>query len=239
MMYRVPGVVIETGLRIAQVPRNKQELTSNIVHRRRISMTQRVLRIERLGHVQAVEPHLLRIDLLVPESALRRSRLRSKLLAECVRRLRVSNVVSGLEQKKQHSSFVDLIEIELGWAIALDRAIGMHERIDALLQVARILAIVRRVANALDPEQDETRGVVPLVIDDRIARDHRLGDPDGPWFRALRADHSRRREDDAGGHRRSNPRSDDHLAGLPLIVVRARSRLRTFSITLPFVTFSK
>ena len=65
--------------------RREEELSRDIVDRSRVTMTHGIPRIEGFGHVQSVEPHLLRIDLLVPQSAFRRARMCSQLVAQTVR----------------------------------------------------------------------------------------------------------------------------------------------------------
>src|SRR5690349_11581934 len=112
-MHRVPRVIIETGLWVAQVSRNEEELAHHIVHRCGISMARRVFRIERLGHVQSIEPHLLWIDLLVPETTLGSSWLRGELLAQRVRCAHVARVVRAIEEREEYATFVDLVEIVL------------------------------------------------------------------------------------------------------------------------------
>lgn len=51
-----------------------------------------ILGVERLGHVQPVEPHLVRVDLLVPESPVGVAGLRLQLGVERVERHLIAHV---------------------------------------------------------------------------------------------------------------------------------------------------
>ena len=85
-MRGVPRVVKQASLSITRVLCDEQKLMNYIIDRRRVTMPHRILGIERLRHVQPIEPHLLRIDLLVPESSLFRARLRAELFTKPVSR---------------------------------------------------------------------------------------------------------------------------------------------------------
>ena len=68
-------------------------------------------RQERAGHVNAVQPHLLGIELLVPEAALRRRRLTLYLLDESAARLFVFRLARRLEQPQRRAPHADHIQI--------------------------------------------------------------------------------------------------------------------------------
>ena len=88
----------------------ERELTRDVVVCRGLAERGGVLREERARHVHAVEPHLVRIDPLVPEAARRRSRLGAKLVAQDLESRPVPRV-AGLAQKgEEELSGIDEVE---------------------------------------------------------------------------------------------------------------------------------
>ena len=113
----VPAVVEEAGLRRrAGADLGEQDLLGGVVQRRRLREHRRVLRQERRRHVHAVRPHLVRVDLLVPEAAVAGARLGVELRAQHVQHLAVAFLVGRVGgrgvQREQHLAHVDVVERE-------------------------------------------------------------------------------------------------------------------------------
>src|SRR2546421_8748140 len=71
LLFRlIPTVIEKTSFRIARVRFHPDELPCDVIEGRVVVKGSSVLRVERLAHVQAVEPHLVRINLLMPEATL-------------------------------------------------------------------------------------------------------------------------------------------------------------------------
>ena len=84
----VPGMIKQSGRRVIRVRRHQPDLPGNIVViRNRFVEQVGILRIKRLGHVQTVQPHLMRIPLFVPEPAIAGARLGLELFSQQSRSL--------------------------------------------------------------------------------------------------------------------------------------------------------
>ena len=66
----IPAVIKQTGFRISDMTLHQNKLSGNIIEVRVFMETLRIFGIERLGHVQAIQPHLIRINFLVPETTI-------------------------------------------------------------------------------------------------------------------------------------------------------------------------
>src|SRR5688572_25407057 len=75
----VPGVVVETGARVAQVGARDGELAYRLLDLAVVACRDADAGEERHAHVDAVEPELVGIALLVPEGALRGPRMLGEL----------------------------------------------------------------------------------------------------------------------------------------------------------------
>jgi hypothetical protein len=159
------------------VPRHQQELPGDVVEGGRLAEGARVLGVERLRHVQPVEPHLLRVDLLVPEAALGRARLRAELRAQRVERPPVARLLGALVQAEEQAALRDLVEVELRDVVALDRPVGLHEAVHVRLDVGEHGRIAARQRHPLDRAEDHAGRVVPPPVRLRIALHHRLDHP--------------------------------------------------------------
>ena len=78
----VPAVIQQSGFRIARVLFHPDELIHDVVEHGRLFEGGRVLSHERLRHVEAIEPHLPWVALLVPETALLGARVVLHLRAQ-------------------------------------------------------------------------------------------------------------------------------------------------------------
>src|SRR5581483_8023148 len=85
LLFRfIPTVIEQTGFRVARMRFPPDELPSDIVERTIFVKGRGVLGIKRLTHVQAVQPHLIGIDFLMPETALVCAGVSSQVLSQLI-----------------------------------------------------------------------------------------------------------------------------------------------------------
>src|SRR3989442_12072152 len=65
----VPAVIEQARISIARMQVHQRKLLRDVVEICILMLSLRILRVERLGHLQSVNTHLLKIDLLVAEAA--------------------------------------------------------------------------------------------------------------------------------------------------------------------------
>src|ERR1051326_4901562 len=106
----VPAVREQPRLRVARVLFYQDELPRDVVEVRVFVERRGVLRVERLGHVEAVEPHLRWINLLVPEASLVRARLRPQLFAQKRGGTPVLLLTRDVVESEQKSARHDVVE---------------------------------------------------------------------------------------------------------------------------------
>jgi hypothetical protein len=166
-------VIEEAGLRVAQVRLREQHLLDRVVERRRLPEHRRVAGQERRRHVDAVGPHLMRVDLLVPEAAVRRARLRGELRAQRDQRLAVALPIGGVAgfgaEREQHLAHVDVVEHVVVRVVALDGAARPDQPIDVRLDVFEVAAVAGLPPDGLESRQHQADVVVPAVGQHRAA----------------------------------------------------------------------
>jgi hypothetical protein len=165
------------------MPLGQHELFGDVVERCVFMKDGGVFGVKRLGHVQAIEPHLRRIDLLVPKAAFRGARVRPELRAQQTGRLPVFVLFRILIKKQEHSAQLDIIQIVLIDAISPDRAVIGNVTIHGGANVIEVLLISRLLPDALHALQDHAllvtpasralgrlAGIIRPVGDDRVGK---------------------------------------------------------------------
>ena len=89
----VVAVEEKARLGIARMCSNELDLRAGFVDEFRVIKRGAGFGHERAGHEDAIEPHLMRVDLLVPESAIRISRLTGDLFEQVFNRFLISQGV--------------------------------------------------------------------------------------------------------------------------------------------------
>ena len=97
--------------------------------------------IERLGHIQTVQPDLVGIDRLMPEVALKRTGLLPELLTQRIGGLFVLFLTGFPVEREKNAALVDVVKIEFVRLIAEDRAVLAYEVIDAAFGEVLVLII--------------------------------------------------------------------------------------------------
>ncbi len=110
-----------------------EKLPAHIIDKLRLTKLNSIAGLERAEHVQAIEPHLIRIDFLVPVGPRCCPRLMGQLSGQRPDRLLIGLPASCFPQRKELFPRIDLIEVEFIDRIAPDRPVFQHELIDTAL----------------------------------------------------------------------------------------------------------
>ncbi len=131
---------------------------------------------EDLRHIDAVEPDLVGIDLLVPEVALDRAGLPQQLAVQLVRGETVFLVPVDTVKLEQHAAFVDVVEVIARLVIALDRAVGREKIIHIVTDKFTVAHIAADLGHR---EQGRQHAAVDVVPAGSLALAHSLDIPGG------------------------------------------------------------
>ena len=121
-----------------------------------------VLGVKRFAHVEAVEPHLRRVDLLVPEAAFGSARMCLQLFAEEGGGFPVFFLAGGFVKEEEIAAGKNVIDVVLVERVGANGAVVGDEVVDAALDEVEVLFVVRGGVDALDAFQDEAVIVGPL-----------------------------------------------------------------------------
>ena len=163
----VPAVTVETGGGVVGVLGHGHYLVDNVVVTSLLLIRGHkagsVAGIERLAHVQAVEPHLPGIHLLVPEASVRCARLLLQLPEQRVHGQAVFLVAGLFPEIKQQTTGADMIQIEVGQLVGPDLALRPDHGIDKLLHIVPVATVAGAAVEIQQREQFDAGGVVPFV----------------------------------------------------------------------------
>ena len=109
-----------------------------------------ILGIERLSHVETIEPHLMRIDLFVPEPTVRRSRMRLQLLTKQCGSFPVFFLTCHFVKQQQAATGIDVVEVVLSYVVSANTAVGVDEVVDSFLYETEVTTIACIKPYALD-----------------------------------------------------------------------------------------
>ena len=126
----VPAVVEQAGLRIARVLLHEHELLRDVGEFFGMMGDGSVFGAEGLGHVEAVEPHLVGIALLVPVAAFGVARLLRELIVEEGGGGEVALVLRDAVEEEKLAAEEDVVELMLFGLERGDGAVGCDELID-------------------------------------------------------------------------------------------------------------
>ena len=138
---------------------------------------------ERLGHVDPVEPHLVRVLLLVPEAARRVPGEAVEPLAKPARGPRVLRVPCLLVKEEHEVPRLDPIQVVPGSIVPeVDAPVFAHVGVHPSSDVVQVPRVPGVAVHLRDPVQDDPRRVLePLVADGlgvRPSREHAVREPD-------------------------------------------------------------
>ena len=132
--------------------------------------------VEGLGHIQAVQPDLVGVNLLVPEVALHGAGLAEKLAPQHVGGLAVLLLVGLIIEGEEHAALVDVVQIILALVVGEDGAILGHEMVDEMLGEVEIAALAGDLRHG---EQGGDHAAVDVVPVRALALADFLYVPDG------------------------------------------------------------
>jgi hypothetical protein len=159
-------VIEEAGLRVAEVLFGEQDLFGHVVEEGRLAEGGAVLGEKRGSHVDTIEPHLVRVDVLVPKAALFGAGMTAHLAAQKFESFLVTLLVRrvfriGVEDEKDLAR-VDVVDVVRLGMIAGDVAFAVDESIDAALGVVEIAGVARLLRCGDEAFEHETAVVRPL-----------------------------------------------------------------------------
>ena len=126
----------------------------------------RIVGIEGLGHVEAVEPHLMGVGLLVPEAAFGGAGMVLQLVAEGLHGGHPAGVAGAVIEDVKGVAGADVVCVEVGLLVFVDNTGGVHRSFVPVLHIIENVLILGSLAVGLphfeEGHQLQAGGVVPL-----------------------------------------------------------------------------
>jgi hypothetical protein len=155
-------MVKQTGLWIAGVLFNEFELVGHIFQELQLVESQSIFCIERGGHVKPVQPHLKRIDFLMPEASALGTGLLLELAVQELERFGITLITGAPVKRKQELARIDLVEIELAGTIGANITLLGHEVIHPVMDKVLKTFIACSRANSRKGLHKQAMLIVPL-----------------------------------------------------------------------------
>ncbi len=184
----VPGVIEQTCFFVACVLLDQHDLIDDIVERFGFVETKRIFRKERSCHVDAIEPHLIRIDLLMPKTIDTIAWMHTHLLAQVFNGLAITVVPRALVCTVKQFACVDLVDVVLVGAIGADGSIGLYKMIDPVCNEFEVTLFACRFTRFLDCQDLQAMLVMPAEVVQRVTVKSRFDHAEGPRVYFLRRD---------------------------------------------------
>ena len=125
-------------------------------------VTVSILRIKWLPHIKPIQPHLILINLLVPETAIGITRMRIQLTAQQIQCFLVFLVLSLLINTEKHLAGIQTVNIIFLQFISFDRAILMNHCISISHSIIKKLFITVCIIYIQHSLKFQTMTVIPL-----------------------------------------------------------------------------
>ena len=125
-------------------------------------VTVSILRIKWLPHIKPIQPHLILINLLVPETAIGITRMRIQLTAQQIQCFLVFLVLSLLVNTEKHLSGIQTVNIIFLQFISFDRAILMNHCISISHSIIKKLLITVCIIYIQHSLKFQAMTVIPL-----------------------------------------------------------------------------
>src|SRR5690242_14075597 len=159
----VPTVVEQSGFRITRMGLDQHELRRDVAESGGLLEHGRILCVKRFGHVEAVEPHLVRISLFMPEAAGRRSRLHVNLLADDGCRLVVLLFSCPAVEKQEFAAEGYFVETEVLRLVRGDCAVIGHQPVHAMLDITEVPGVSRVLPYVGEPSEEDVLVIGPIA----------------------------------------------------------------------------
>jgi hypothetical protein len=112
---------------------NQHKLVDNIIEYRRHVIPRGIFGIKRPCHIQAIQPHLVGVDLFVPESAAEGAHLMLKLVDQNTDRSSIPRVAGRLKQWEQQPARVNLIQVIFIYLVAAYLSLRVDKMVNPFL----------------------------------------------------------------------------------------------------------
>ena len=189
-------MAVEARGRVVSLFSSHPELEGDIVKVRDRLVEMGKGRIEGFRHVQAVQPHLIGIGLLVPEGAGLGAGLSVELLTGRQDRFRIADVRRDLVQGNQRPGGTDMVQIViLQLVFPADAPVFVQDTVKPGMHIGVEFRDVIGARHVQETAQFQARGIIPLVATFLSIQESGLGSPldlrthhpDGHGFRLRRA----------------------------------------------------
>ena len=154
----------QAGFFVAHVGVHEEELFGDVVEVGGLLEGGGVGGAEGLGHVGAVEPHLVGVDLLVPVAARGGARLDGELVFEEPGGLGVLFLLGNAVDEQRGAAHLDVVEGVAGGFVGGDGAVGGDVLVDGGLDVGEVVAVSGGVPLGGDAIEQRAFLVGPLVV---------------------------------------------------------------------------
>ena len=134
-------MAVESRCRVVGVSCADHKLTNDVLIVFGPVVAERIFGIERRTHVDAVQPHLVRVDQLVPESPFLGAWLTGELCTEHVKRFLILDVFRLFVNTEKDFTSVDAVQTQFGGTVGLDASVVVYHRV-AVLQGIVVIPLV-------------------------------------------------------------------------------------------------
>ena len=164
----VPTMTIHLRGRIVGMLTHYNELTGHIFEISSLLLggnkLMHIFSIIRSAHIQTIQPHLMRINLLVPETAVLRTRMRHQLRKERIHRNFVASLAMTFVHIEKHLAGTNMVDIVVGKFITGDDAFFVDHRVDIMLGVVPETFVACGSSQIHKGQHFDTRSIVPLEL---------------------------------------------------------------------------
>ncbi len=146
-------MIVQTVAQVPHIPIHVHKLLITVPAVLPVIISEFILHIEGLGHIQAIQPDLVGIDLFMPEITFRSPGLAFQLTVYGIDGFAVLFLAGEFVQIEKSLSGIDVVQIILQRVIGLDRAVFTDKIVDEFVgefQVFRILLDVIQLQYSLD-----------------------------------------------------------------------------------------
>ena len=141
LLRLVPAMLEQAGFRVAHVAVHQQELLRDVVEVFGGLEGDGVLGAEGLGHVGAVEPHLVGVDLLVPVAAAGRARLHRELAVQEFGGLGVARVLGDPIEQQDGAAHLNVVQgVRIG-LVSGNCSVGGYILVHRGLDVGKVVGV--------------------------------------------------------------------------------------------------
>ena len=154
-------MIEEAGLWIARVLLHEDELMGDVAEVLRVMGDGGILGAKGLGHVEAIEPHLVGIALLVPEAAGGISRLLRELIVEKGGGGQIALVARDAVEEEKLAAEKDVVELMFLRLERGDGSVRGEKGIDRVLDVVEVARIGGVQPNRIHSFKEGAKLVVP------------------------------------------------------------------------------